>query len=150
MPVTRRGRMMRAIIYRTAWLLVGGLVVLAEAGQKTTAGTQPLVVESMYGPDLFRHYCATCHGKDGRGNGPATAALNVPPPDLTRLARESDGVFPARNVEAIIRGGTAVRAHGSADMPVWGPIFHALDPSDARVNARINALVTHLASIQQK
>lgn len=134
----------------SAALLVGGFAVIAGAGQKTSPGTPPLVIESMYGPDLYRLYCATCHGRDGKGHGPASAALKVPPPDLTVLARERNGVFPARDVEAIIRGGTAVTAHGSDDMPVWGPIFYALDPSNARVKARITTLVTHIASIQQK
>ena len=66
------------------------------------------------------------------------------------LARRQNGVFPTREVETTIRGGTSVTAHGSDDMPVWGPIFYALDPSDARVKARIAALVAHIASIQQK
>jgi mono/diheme cytochrome c family protein len=131
-------------------LLVGGFAVMFAAGQTTSLGATPLVIESMYGPDLYRHYCATCHGKDAKGGGPATAALKVPPPDLTRLARARNGVFPARDVEAIIRGEAPVTAHGSSDMPVWGPIFYALDPSDARVKARITALVAHIASIQQK
>ena len=131
-------------------LLVGGFAVTSGAVQTTGPGTPPLVIESMYGPDLYRLYCATCHGRDGKGSGPAAAALKVPPPDLTRLARARHGVFPARDVEAIIRGGTPVTAHGSDDMPVWGPIFYALDPSDARVKARITALVAHIASIQQK
>ena len=148
MSVISGSWIMTAITQATAWLLVGGLVV--HAGQKSAPGTAPLVIESTYGPDLYRHYCATCHGKDGKGSGPAAAALNVPPPDLTRLARVRNGMFPARDVEAIIRGGTTVKAHGSGDMSVWGPIFYALDPSDARVKARINALVDHIASIQQK
>jgi mono/diheme cytochrome c family protein len=135
----------------SAALLVGGFAVKPAEGQKTSSGTPPpLVIESMYGPDLYRLYCATCHGRDGTGNGPAAAALKVPPPDLTLLARRRNGVFPSRDVEAIIRGGTVVAAHGSDAMPVWGPIFYALDPSDARVKARISALVAHIASIQQK
>ena len=150
MSVISSGSIMTLITHTTAWLLIGGLAVLASAGQKSAPGTAPLVIESMYGPDLYRHYCATCHGKDGKGSGPAAAALKPPPSDLTRLARVRNGVFPAGDVEAIIRGGTAVKAHGSDDMPVWGPIFYALDPSDARVKARINALVAHIASIQQK
>ena len=133
-----------------AALLVGGFAVMLVAGQSTSPATPPLVIESMYGPDLYRLYCATCHGRDGRGSGPAVAALKVPPPDLTWLARRRDGVFPARDVEAILRGGTLITAHGSDEMPVWGPIFYALDPSDARVKARISSLVAHLASIQQK
>ena len=123
---------------------------MASAGQKTSSGTPPLVIESMYGPDLYRFYCATCHGRDGKGNGPAAPALKVPPPDLTVLTRRQNGVFPSVEVETIIRGGTAMAAHGSDEMPVWGPIFHALDPSDARVKARIAALVSHIVSIQQK
>ena len=111
-------------------LLVGGFAVTFAAGQSTSPATPPLVIESMYGPDLYRLYCATCHGRDGKGNGPATAALKVPPPDLTALARQRSGVFSAGGVEAVIRGGTAVTAHGSDEMPVWGQIFYALDLSD--------------------
>lgn len=134
----------------SAALLVAGFAVMLDAGQKTGPGTPPLATESMYGPDLYRHYCATCHGRDAKGSGPVAAALKKAPPDLTLLARSQNGTFPAREVETIIRGGGAVAAHGSTDMPVWGPIFYALDPSDARVNARIHALVTYISSIQQK
>lgn len=143
---------MRTIIHAAvcAALLVGGFAVRLDAGQKTGPGTPPLATESMYGPDLYRHYCATCHGRDGKGKGPVAAALKDAPPDLTVLARSQNGSFPAREVEAIIRGGDTVAAHGSTDMPVWGPIFYALDPSDARVKARIHALVTYIGSIQQK
>lgn len=131
-------------------LLVGSFTVLVGAGQKTGPSTPPLIIESTYGPDLYRMYCATCHGRDARGGGPAAAALKVPPPDLTVLARRQSGVFPAFEVETIIRGGTAVAAHGSGEMPVWGPIFHALDPSDAREKMRIASLVSYIASLQQQ
>ena len=131
-------------------LLAGGFAAPAVAGQQTGPASPPPVVEPMYGPDLYRHYCATCHGREGKGDGPAAGALKVPPSDLTGLARREKGVFPSSAVEAIIRGGTGVAAHGSVEMPVWGPIFYALDPSDARVRARIAALVSHIATIQQK
>jgi hypothetical protein len=139
-----------AIAAVCAALLVGGFATGTSAGQKTGPALPPPVIESMYGPDLYRHYCGTCHGRDGKGGGPAAAALKVPPSDLTVLARRQKGIFPAFEVETIIRGGTAVAAHGSVEMPVWGPIFYALDPSDARVKARIGALVSHIATIQQK
>jgi Cytochrome C oxidase, cbb3-type, subunit III len=130
-------------------LLIPAFTVLA-VGQKTGPNMPPLVIESMYGPDLYRLYCATCHGRDGQGSGPAATALKVPPPDLTVLARRQNGVFPAFEVETIIRGGTAVASHGSDEMPVWGPIFRALDPSDARVKMRIANLVSHIESIQRR
>ena len=133
-----------------AALLVGGITASAFPEQKTGPVSPPPVVESMYGPDLYRHYCATCHGREGKGDGPAGRALKVPPPDLTVLARREKGLFPASAVETIIRGGTPVAAHGSVEMPVWGPIFYALDPSDARVRGRIAALVSHISTIQQK
>lgn len=134
----------------SAALLVAGFAVMLDAGQKTGPGTPPLATESMYGPDLYRHYCATCHGRDGKGKGPVAAALKEAPPDLTVLARSQNGNFPAREVEGIIRGGGSVAAHGSTEMPVWGPIFYALDPSDARVKTRIDALVAYIGSIQKK
>lgn len=138
----------RATIYAALLALLA--VSVGSAGQKTGPVMPPLVIDSMYGPDLYRSYCATCHGRDGKGNGPVAAGLKVPPTDLTVLARHHKGIFPIREVELTIRGGRTVTVHGSDDMPVWGPIFHALDPSDARVKARIAALVAHIASIQQK
>ena len=35
------------------------------------------------GEALFRTHCASCHGSEGRGDGPAAAALAGPPADLT-------------------------------------------------------------------
>lgn len=118
-------------------------------GQTGKPRTPPLVIESMYGPDLFRMYCASCHGRDGKGGGPTAAALKVPPADLTVLSRRYNGVFPRADVELIVRG-PATASHGSDEMPVWGPIFRALEPSDARVDARIRNLIDYVASIQQK
>jgi putative copper export protein/mono/diheme cytochrome c family protein len=35
------------------------------------------------GASLFAAHCASCHGPEGRGDGPAAASLNPPPADLT-------------------------------------------------------------------
>ena len=43
--------------------------------------SDPTVVQQ--GEALFRTHCATCHGPEGRGDGPAAAALDGPPADLT-------------------------------------------------------------------
>jgi len=118
------------------------------AGQTTGPRLPPLAIESMYGPDLYRFYCATCHGRDGKGGGPVAASLKNVPPDLTQLSRRQNGAFPRREVEMIIRG-PSTPTHGTDEMPVWGPIFLALDPSDARVNARINSLVSYIETMQK-
>ena len=127
------------------------LVAAATAAAQTTGPQQlPLVPQSMRGADLFRLYCATCHGRDGQGHGPVAPALKTHPADLTTIAMRNLGMFPRARVELLIVGGNPLDAHGSEDMPVWGPIFKGLDPSDARVKVRISNLVSYLESIQKK
>jgi mono/diheme cytochrome c family protein len=122
---------------------------------ETTAqqGARPssLVIESTRGADLFAFYCASCHGAGGKGDGPVGKTLRTPPADLTTIAKRAGGTFPAARVESQITGTgtTLILSHGTREMPVWGPIFRALDPnSDARPRIRITNLVTHLESLQ--
>jgi mono/diheme cytochrome c family protein len=83
---------------------------------------------SVKGSEIFRHYWASCHGIDGRGHGPASAALKHGAPDLTQVARRNGGKFPVQHVRDIIEGKeSSPMAHGSQEMPVWGPIFHRVE-----------------------
>jgi hypothetical protein len=41
-----------------------------------------------------------------------------------------------------------ITAHGTSEMPVWGPAFRALDASDRRAAVRVSAIVDHLESMQ--
>jgi mono/diheme cytochrome c family protein len=103
------------------------------------------------GKRLYTHYCAACHGTDGRGMGPAAAALKTRPSDLTTLARRHDGKFPYDYVENVLRFGVQITAHGSSDMPTWGPIFGSLENyNEVAVRQRIKDLCDYLASLQQK
>src|SRR5271169_4518668 len=70
------------------------------------------------GQDMYNSYCAVCHGKDGKGNGPAASAMKTPPADLTLLTQKSGGKYPAAHVAAVIRGQAMTASHGSQDMPV--------------------------------
>src|SRR5690606_16009634 len=109
-----------------------------------------LTIDSLAGRDSFDRYCASCHGTGGRGDGPLASALKVRPTDLTLLARRNDGAYPEARVRSVISGyGDALASHGSTDMPVWGPIFKALDPSDTRVAQRIENLVRYVDMIQE-
>jgi mono/diheme cytochrome c family protein len=102
------------------------------------------------GSEMFNSYCAACHGKDGKGNGPAATALKNPPANLTQLSKKNGGKFPADHVTTILRSGVA-GAHGSTDMPVWGPLFSKVSGGDdAIVQMRISNLVHYLESIQEK
>ena len=122
----------------------------AQAPSKpAVSGQEPLpLIRSLKGGDLFRAYCASCHGADAKGNGPAAAALKAKVPDLTLLARRNGGTYPATEVRKMILGDNTVVAHGSREMPVWGPIFHQVEEDVDRGNVRIDNLVKYLASIQ--
>jgi mono/diheme cytochrome c family protein len=137
-------------------LLAGSIVALAvaapSAGQATGQRTPPpLVIESLTGEDSYAFYCASCHGPTGKGDGPVAKALKTAPPDLTALARRNGGAFPTADVTSFIDGtGRPMPAHGPGDMPVWGPIFRALETSDPRVKVRIQNIVAYLESIQSR
>ena len=103
------------------------------------------------GKSMYKQYCAACHGADAKGRGPATPTLNLRVPDLTTLAKRHDGKFPYDYVEGVLRFGPGVAAHGSPEMPVWGPVFQYLENyNETAVRQRIRNLCDYLESIQQK
>lgn len=103
------------------------------------------------GKEMFKSYCAVCHGTDAKGSGPAASALKVPPTDLTVLAQKNGGKYPASHVAAIIRGQAAPASHGSQDMPVWGPLFSSISQGhQAEVQQRIANLVGYIDALQAK
>jgi mono/diheme cytochrome c family protein len=125
----------------------GASLALVHAQRQSRA---PLSLESITGRDSFDLYCASCHGKTGKGDGPTAPALKTRPADLSSLARRSGGTFPRDRVFAIVTGTAGeVAAHGSADMPVWGPIFLGLDPWAPRVKLRIDNIVAHVERLQE-
>ena len=134
-----------------AFALVCGWQVGAVGQQSLRAATPSVVIQSVSGADLYRFYCATCHGRDGKGDGPVASALTHRPSDLTTIAKRNGGRYPKDRIERFVAGDReATLAHGSTEMPVWGPIFQALDPRDTLNRIRIENLVTFLESIQAK
>jgi len=103
------------------------------------------------GKQMFKQYCAACHGLDAKGHGPAWAALKVRPADLTTLAKRHGGEFPYDDVSDVLMFGPGVLAHGSSDMPTWGQIFLYRDNfNQTVVKKRIKNLCDYLASLQEK
>jgi mono/diheme cytochrome c family protein len=102
------------------------------------------------GAKIFSNYCASCHGVKGNGDGPVASALKVKVPDLTTLARRNGGTFPAVRVRGIIAGDQRYAAHGSREMPVWGPIFHQIEYDRDLGYVRLQNMTEYLGSIQQK
>jgi hypothetical protein len=75
-------------------------------------------------------------------------------PDLRTLAARNDGTFPRQQLVEMIDGRSFRTVHGSSDMPVWGFQFRREEGMSAEgirnVNARIEALVDHIESLQQR
>jgi len=100
---------------------------------------------SSWGRELFEAHCASCHGADGTGNGPAARTLKPPPSDLTRIRERNGGIFPRLEVVRFIDGERPVSAHRSADMPKWGRVFSQRGHSGPEVYA----VTDYIASIQR-
>ena len=114
--------------------------------------TIPVVrTDATDGRQMYASYCAPCHGTDGRGHGPVSPALRMQPVDLTGLSRANHGRFPSAHLSAVLRFGSEMPAHGSAQMPVWGPILGKMNQQNAEERSlRIANLSAYLKSIQTK
>jgi mono/diheme cytochrome c family protein len=103
------------------------------------------------GHEMYVNYCASCHGVDGKGDGPAAPAFKTPPSDLTTLAKRNGGKFPILRVRSILDGQRTVVAHGNQEMPVWGPVLRAVSGGNETVaNLRIANLSRYVESLQEK
>ena len=104
------------------------------------------------GSALYAANCANCHGTYGEGDGIVTPALSVALQDLRYLADRNGGEYPADFIREIVDGRAMRAAHGPEGMPIWGAEFargEGFDEAaDARVAAKIDALVDFLSSIQ--
>jgi mono/diheme cytochrome c family protein len=121
------------------------------ASQSNTNVTIPVKYTSpSSGKQMYVNYCAPCHGVDGRGSGPVASALKVKPADLTTLNRNHQGRYPESHVATVLQSG-AIASHGSAQMPVWGPILGSMNgasPQDRPL--RISNLSRYLETLQAK
>jgi len=77
------------------------------------------------GREMYLKYCASCHGNQGKGDGPVSRDLKVKVPDLTLLRSKNKGTYPLDRVMSSIDGSQTVRGHGTRTMPVWGEVFRA-------------------------
>src|SRR5690349_2266089 len=135
--------------------IIAGTVFLVGIGiaQKRVPETpqEKQLLDSFKGPELYKAYCATCHGKDGKGGGPTAASLRNTPPDLTRIAARNGGTFPFLAVQKIISGEQPGQAtHGTREMPVWGPLFSEVSWDQDLGRVRIYSLAMYLETIQGK
>ena len=108
-------------------------------------------VAAQAGHNLYEQHCMVCHGLRGHGDGPLAEELKVAPADLTSIAKRRGGVFPEVEIREIIDGRRRIRAHGPANMPLWGEVFAqggAGAQHEVEVRDKVSSLVDYLKSIQ--
>lgn len=150
---------MRRARFSVSMFAIGVTVLLwlaanprALAHQSTPATATPgqSTILPLDGAKIFRNYCASCHGVNGSGDGPVAPALKTKVPLLTALARRNHGTFPTERVRRIIAGDEDHAAHGSREMPIWGPVFHQIENDQDLGYVRLQNVTQYLISIQQK
>ena len=103
-----------------------------------TADATPLNYELRLGRDIYRHYCMTCHGEGGAGDGFNAFNLDPHPRDYSDPAFQKKKT-DAELADAIRRGGAGVGL--SALMPPWGRTL---------TDAQINQVVLYIRTLERK
>ena len=135
--------------YGFGWLGTATIMItsMTAVGQGPSAPTR--LIDSVEGPDLYKAYCAVCHGLDGHGDGPMKLYLKAKTPDLTRISERNRSKFPREKVERIITGQAPLPAgHGTSEMPVWGPVFSQVAWDRDLGKVRIHNLATYIEKMQ--
>ncbi len=137
---------------RVPMLVIVSLMAMAVSAAAQAGNMNQPVIRPVDGASIFGNYCAACHGPDGRGKGPVSKVLKREVPDLTRLSQRNGGAFPAIHVRNTIMFGAddLLPAHGSKEMPIWGPIFHEIEFDHDLGHVRLENIARYLESIQRK
>jgi mono/diheme cytochrome c family protein len=143
---------------KPAVLAAAGIVLLCginwaqnKPSEKQSGADSVRLIDSIQGPNLYKAYCAVCHGPSAKGDGPMAASLKTAPSDLTRISSRNGGMFPLAKVRRIIAGEEPLAAgHGTRQMPVWGPIFSQVAWDQDLGRVRVDNLAKYLESLQGK
>ena len=103
----------------------------------------------------FVQYCAVCHGKDARGDGPVVRQLGIDPADLTQVRKKNGGQFPFWETYEFIDGRGQTVSLEERPMPIWGNEFRKEMSGDSpnieqKVKERILNIVHYLETIQKR
>jgi mono/diheme cytochrome c family protein len=126
-------------------------VLLSSSGVILLAASQAAPAEDGYirrGRELYARHCAACHGRSGRGDGPAAPSLKSAPADLTSITQKY-GSFSMDQVMVSIDGEKASTAHGTSEMPIWGRKFRR-EKGEAGALGDVYALARFIRSIQNR
>jgi mono/diheme cytochrome c family protein len=150
MHTAQFARLVRAILVPALLCLLVGIVIYGQQ-KPVIKQVPPAPTSPSSGSEMFKEYCAVCHGLTGKGDGPAIPALKMSPGDLRTLASRNGGKFPELKVYRVITGEDSVASHGTKDMPMWGQVFRDMSRGDdAVIKMRLTNLTRYIESIQMK
>lgn len=137
-------------MHLTGKVLLALAVTALSSHRALAQAADPVVPSHVSGSAVYKVYCAVCHGKEAKGDGPLASSLRFAPSDLTLLAKRNGGSYPAEQVFRIVDGRKPVKGHGGPDMPIWGDAFKgSVDGyTEEKVKEKIDSLVDFLKSIQ--
>lgn len=134
-------------------LMLAG-VAFAQNPPATSPAKAPATLnpgDAAAGEVIYLRYCAACHGRTMKGDGPVASGLKNSPGDLSTLIQKNKGVFPYDKVAGIIDGRETSRIHGTPDMPVWGEIFAITTGTEApSAEAAVRRITMYVWSKQEK
>ena len=142
---------MKSIQVVTLALFLAAVSVSGAIGRDQAARSQQPRQDYTSGAYLYKMFCASCHGESGKGDGPVSDMLRDPPGDLTLITKRAGGVYPRDQVQRAIDGRSLRRGHTADGMRAWADVLRTTEGNDeATIAKRIEALVSHIESIQVK
>jgi mono/diheme cytochrome c family protein len=148
-PIQRNGYILIAFAVLITLIFMGS-VRSSDDPVKKQAEQKVQLIHSLDGKDLFHSYCASCHGAAGKGDGPVAPALNSKVADLTTISQRHGGTFRQVWIGQLIEGNDSVIAHGTREMPIWGPIFHQIENDHDYGHVRLKNVTDYLRTMQEK
>ena len=139
------------------WMCSLAIVLVLVAGNAMASSNQTNPApaardEHASGRATYLQFCSSCHGVEGRGDGPVVKYLLKRPDDLKLIRKQRKGVFPKEVYRAILMAPS--RDHAPAEMStqmmIWGPVFQMIEGNPHDAQARVDQLLDFLESIQQK
>ena len=112
---------------------VTGLMALVSALFLAFGPSSAFAGDAAAGKTVYDTNCSSCHGPEGKGDGPAGAALNPKPADLSTSALDEAGM-----VKIVTEGGAAVGK--SPLMVAWKGTLNETQIAD---------VVAHLRSLKK-
>jgi len=131
-------------------LLVAAMIVGAPQHPRAQDGPDEAVLGQ--GKSDFQWHCTTCHGSDGKGDGPMSKMLIKRAADLTTIAKRNEGTFPFWQVYRIVSGNEEVPGHETFQMPNFWRRFNRDEREWGFLPPQVRVLMlTHyVESLQEK